>query len=230
MYKYISLLLILILASCTFAQNDVNTVLDYTLSYRGLTREDVTIPIDFFSAAEKSPTNDSKLLLPIVRDIMINPLRSMTWIDSVSGWGDIPMDKIILNSFDMLNEQVYIYNYGIYASDPISKDLSEKLAQVIKQIRKNNTEPLKRLSLADKKYLEKYLLTIFEETEEDDMSNYDILSYNKLRDSSIIRQKNVLDILSLIDQEKIRLNSVGEFFYCYNLYNDNLKELILIKK
>ncbi len=84
MYKYISLLLVLILANPSFAQEDVNKVLDYTLSYRGLSRGDVTIPIDFFDAAEKSPTNDAKLILPIVRDIMINPLRSMTWIDSVS--------------------------------------------------------------------------------------------------------------------------------------------------
>jgi hypothetical protein len=60
-----------------FTQQDINTILDKTLSYRGLTRQDITIPIDFYASGEKSPTNDSKLLLPLVRDMMISPLPSI---------------------------------------------------------------------------------------------------------------------------------------------------------
>jgi hypothetical protein len=140
MYKYISLFVIL--TGIAFAQNDVNSVLDYTLSYRGLTREDVTIPIDFFSAAEKSPTNDSKLLLPIVRDIMINPLRSMTWLDSVSGWGDATIGIQLKNCFRFFSPYIS-YHRIIYAYAGDINSLCEKLVNNVPSIRKKRDKILK---------------------------------------------------------------------------------------
>ena len=80
--------LVLICSNAISQQRDINTLLDQTLRNRGLTREDITIPIEFFSTAEKNPTNDVKLTLPLVKDMMTNPLRSETWLDSVSEWDD----------------------------------------------------------------------------------------------------------------------------------------------
>ena len=113
MYKYICLFIII--SATSYTQNDVNSVLNYTLSYRGLSREDVTIPIDFFSAAEKSPTNDAKLILPIVRDIMINPLRSMTWIDSMGQFLKLGPQGIV----NLIYEKCFFLYPGILTANLI---------------------------------------------------------------------------------------------------------------
>src|SRR4030095_1485965 len=78
---------------------NINVFLDYTLKYRGLTRQDITIPIEFFTSAEKSPTNDAKLMLPLVKDIMINPLRSMTWLDSISALNEKDLTETVKEMF-----------------------------------------------------------------------------------------------------------------------------------
>ena len=62
-------------------QQSIDQILDQTLSFRGLTREDITIPINLDK--EKSPRNDAKLLLPVVKDLMQEPLRSFGFMDSV---------------------------------------------------------------------------------------------------------------------------------------------------
>ncbi|MBK8554196.1 MAG: hypothetical protein IPL53_25370 [Ignavibacteria bacterium] len=47
-------------------QLGIDSILNFTLSYRGLSPQDITIPINFDK--EKSPRNDSKLLLPVVKN------------------------------------------------------------------------------------------------------------------------------------------------------------------
>ncbi|MEO8514008.1 MAG: hypothetical protein ABI543_10640, partial [Ignavibacteria bacterium] len=70
MKKLKFIILLLVISSGIFSQQrDINTLLDQTLRNRGLTREDISIPIEFFSAAEKNPTNESKLILPLVKDM-----------------------------------------------------------------------------------------------------------------------------------------------------------------
>jgi hypothetical protein len=216
MYKFIGLLIILIFIDFASAQQDVNKVLDYTLSYRGLTREDVTIPIDFFDAAEKSPTNDSKLLLPIVRDIMINPLRSMTWIDSL---------EQLLNS-DLESTVQLLYSKGLSLNTrgliicPVFIDEDEEifgddLVFRIKHNRNRFENLSKPYSPKETDFLNKNLFSIFEESDNDDTSNFDIFKYNKLRDSSISISKRTMDLLSRIDISKSCMDDMSIFTYLY---------------
>lgn len=231
MYKYISLIVIFVLTSCSFAQNDVNIVLDYTLSYRGLSREDVTIPIDFFSAAEKSPTNNSKLLLPIVRDIMINPLRSMTWIDSVSEWEKFPLYTDVVRSFGFIvtneNQGIYINDSTLFHIVLIKQTFEswlEDLLRILKHVREEQTKLLRVFSVEEKQYLKKHLLSIIEESENDDLSNFDILKYNLERDSAIAVSKNVMDILSKLNMETLKQISYSNFSYCEDIYKYKLEQ------
>lgn len=218
MYKYISLLIALILTNSAPAQQDLNSVLDYTLSYRGLTREDVTIPIDFFDAAEKSPTNDAKLILPIVRDIMINPLRSMTWIDSVSGWGKMDLYDLIesLSLFLYQNNIpiLRIRNHG-QSLNPIG-DIIEK----IKMSRKASNKKLKVFTKSEYKYLQKNLMSIFEDSEEDITADNDVLKYNILRDSSIATSKKTMDILSKMPLDDMIWAYLSDLNFAYEIYQE----------
>lgn len=215
MYKYISLVLILT-ASLTFAQQDINKVLDYTLSYRGLTREDVTIPIDFFDAAEKSPTNDAKLILPIVRNIMINPLRSMTWIDSLDGLLNPGMEGIV----DLLYQKCFGIVSGHFTPYTIFIEEDEEtfgdgLVTGIRTSRNRFGNLSTPYSAEEINFLNKNLLSIFEESENDDPSNFDILKYNKSRDTSIYISKKTMELLSRIDMANTLLNDVTSFSLTY---------------
>src|SRR6266511_1939052 len=86
----------------SYAQ-DINPALDYTLTYRGLTRDDITIPLDLYMPGEKSPTNDSKLLLPVVKNLMLSPLSSFEFLDSLSQMKEMNLKDLVLKMFSMIN-------------------------------------------------------------------------------------------------------------------------------
>jgi len=236
MYKYISILLVLVLANSSFAQENVNNVLDYTLSYRGLSHEDLTAPIDFFDAAEKSPTNNAKLILPIVRDMMINPLRSMTWIDIVGELEKFPLYTNVVRSFGFLvtNESQGIYVndsilYHIVLTDLTFKSWLKDLIRISKHAKEEQTKLLNVFTMSDRKYLGKHLMSIIEESEDDDTTNFDILRYNSQRDSSIKVTKNVMDILSKLNIEMIKQISFSNFSECEDIYKNKLKQFNYLK-
>jgi len=215
----------LFIVTCSYSQNDVNSILDKTLSYRGLTREDVTIPIEFFSAAEKSPTNDSKLILPLVKDMMVHPLRAMTWLDSLDKF----LKKDLYNTTRLLfNDMLDQKSYEVYA-EYISSNDAEVLGNIlVKMVSRNNKARDKLLSVLstdEKKFLKQNLLSILEESENDDPSNYDIFKYNALRDSSTVISKRTMDLLSKLNMHMIMSNSVSMLQECMEYYGlaDQLK-------
>ncbi len=106
MKNILTLLLLLIQINISFSQDNIDPIIDFSLSYRGLTRDDITIPINFDK--EKSPTNDSKLLLPLVHDIMKEPMKSFGFMDRVSNLSEHELDYILLKKIfdytDLTNE------------------------------------------------------------------------------------------------------------------------------
>jgi len=215
----IILYLVLFSSHLINAQQDINSILNYTLAYRGLTRTDITIPIDFYASAEKSPTNDSKLLLPLVRDMMINPLRNLTWLDSVMGLKDSSIQYLINHLCSLIDSNDNLVldiitgheNKEQYYRDLISTVNSNK-SQINKTINVFTKE--------EKIYLCKNLFSIIEESDDDDNSNFDIFKYNASRDSSIAISKKTMDLLSRLNITKILKNSLYSFYKCYNLFND----------
>lgn len=228
-FKIIIILLIVCAIQISLAQQDMNSVLDYTLSYRGLTRDDITIPIDFFSAAEKSPTNDSKLMLPLVRDMMINPLSSFAFLDTIMGYKDLELQALIMKlfkdiSFDSLNIEFKQYTFP---KDP------DKLIKLLENRFKRSGEDQKNLlkvfSKDEINFLEKNILSILEESENDDPSNFDIFKYNRERDSSTAVTKRTMDLLSKVDRNLIYRYSMDDLSFYYQLYqflSQNKKDLI----
>ena len=221
MYKYISLLLVLILTNSSFAQEDVNKVLDYTLSYRGLSRQDVTAPIDFFDAAEKSPTNNAKLILPIVRDMMINPLRSMTWIDSTSELLNLQLNKVLLKMFTYNDFYQFPNPFAPvgYTEPEDVRDLEKKLLKFLIEKRGIHSHLTEMYSSDDRKFIEENLFSIFEDSESEDDTNFDILKYNRQRDTSIFISRKTMDILSKLNKDWIYSYSMSEFDFCSAMYS-----------
>ncbi|HMQ98455.1 MAG TPA: hypothetical protein PKE39_05485, partial [Ignavibacteria bacterium] len=229
-------------------QRDINSLLDQTLRNRGLTREDITIPIEFFSTAEKNPTNDVKLTLPLVKDMMTNPLGSishgrpnnarMDLMDNLASMTDLEIyeavSKImqlrfvnqehIFNLFDLwLPRAVRLYD-GL--NNP-KLELTDKLFSMIKEAKHSQDSLTAIFSNSDKEFLNKNIFSILEESESDDNSNFDILKYNAARDSSILTSKKTMDILSKLDLTMMDFSSFNSFKMCNTLYNyvkDSLKQ------
>lgn len=205
-------------AVCSFAQEqNINDILNYTFSYRGLTRSDITIPIDFYASAEKSTTGDAKLLLPLVRDMMINPLHSMTWLDSMGEWGNFDLEKLILNSFNISGYNInQLYWIRVIVRE---ETYTETLHREIKDIHNFDNELTGNIfNKSEVKFLDKNLMSIIEESDNDDGANTDIFKYNAARDSSMLISKQVMDLLSKINQDLIFKNSQNAFKFCYEQY------------
>jgi HEAT repeat protein len=224
------LILSVVFISCIYSQDrNVNAILDHTLSYRGLTRHDITIPIEFFSAGEKSPTNNAKLMLPLVRDIMLDPLRSMSWLDSVSELPDKKIIPLIGNLFDYINypsirpESMEV----IYGNEP--DFIFKTLRKYIHEGKNNRTLHLEKLTNEEKTFLQKNLLSIFEEENPVNSESFDIFLYNRYRDSSISISKRTMDILAKYESStSIRYDSwynlINSYFLFKHLSKKNIFE------
>ena len=211
--------LVLINSNIISQQRDINSLLEQTLRNRGLTREDITIPIEFFSTAEKNPTNDVKLTLPLVKDMMTNPLRSETWLDSVSEWDDNSIPDY--ECFRMLDSNFFPLPIIYIIQGRFSQVIDEVISR-IKDKRNFQTKLLSKLTIEERSFLVKNLLSIFEEEDLDD-NNFDILKFNKSRDSSIITSKTTLDILSKLDIKNTFKYNVDDLAY-YNLLIGKLRK------
>ncbi len=226
----ISIFCILLFNSVFAQQRDINTLLDQTLRYRGLTREDISIPIEFFSTAEKNPTNEVKLILPLVKDMMTNPLGSITWLDSVSEWGSYSVKSDLIKIMSILVQS----NVNNVRSDTLFMDAIihspdydswvNDLSWIVSHNKKQNNEILLNFNKKEYLFLNQNILSIFEESEDNNSTDIDIFKYNILRDSSIITAKNTMDLLSRINLENIREFSFNAFFYCFAIYDYRLNQ------
>jgi hypothetical protein len=220
MKKVLFIICNLLFVVCSYSQErDINAILNQTLSYRGLTRDDISIPIEFFTAAEKSPTNDAKLMLPLVKDMMANPLRSVTWLDSVSEWGNLDVDVIASLCFHYSNinpKIIFLNNY--LASWGLGYFMA--LNKMLVEINNTNKKQYNSFDKDEKEILSKNVLSIFEESDDDDGSNSNIFKFNVKRDSSISISKRVVDVLSKFYNDEIINNSIAQLVFCLNEYEN----------
>lgn len=221
----------LFFTSPLFSQQDVNKLLDYTLSYRGLTRDDITIPIDFFSAAEKSPTNDSKLILPLVRNLMIKPLNSMQWLDTIMEYKELTVDNLLYVlfhdidfyssslDFNLETHKIHpLFENSVYSYPNDLEGLLKELEKRVQLANDHERNLLKVYSSEDLLFLQHNLLTIIEESDKDDPANFDIFKFNQERDSSNLISKHTMDLLSKLDKNLIYKYSMDDLIFCYGLY------------
>lgn len=195
-------------------QQDVNSVLDFTLSYRGMSREDVTLPID---TSDKVNTNQCKLILPIVYNIMKDPFSSMPFLDTVMNYKNQELSELVYTMFKDNNyyKGSLKYDYKFSAELPV---LVNMISGRIKNTRENEILLLKSFTDQDLKLLQANLFTLFTNSSQDAPENFDIYKLNNSEDSSAVITKTVLDILNKANRELIYKNSVSDFIFYYQLY------------
>lgn len=215
--KLFSIILIFSVYLTVYSQQDINILLDNTLSYRGLTREDITIPIEYFPSSEKSPVNDAKLLLPFVQQMMKSPLEADKYLDGFSTWDKADLYQLIAKISPYLTTE----SKGEYVKMKFSSDVNELLNNMKKiiDIADQNEKDLLTVYNKDEiKYLQNNILSVIEESETDDPSNTDIFKFNVARDSSLVVGKRTMDLLSRLKISDILSGSESEFDLCYQLY------------
>jgi hypothetical protein len=205
------IILIQLIPNTSISQQNINDVFEKTLSYRGLIKEDFTFPINF---DEPSPTNSSKLILPLVKDLMINPLNSHDVLNQINAYNISDYNSLIA----LINYLFYNNINTNYTSQNITAD---KVTEAIfKSYEKTNELRNKvKLSLGSEyDYLEKNLNKILEDSDEGGDDN-DIFAFNRNRDSSWAQSKRIYDILSKVDMNEIMKNSLDEYASLLQLVN-----------
>jgi hypothetical protein len=222
--KYLNFFLFVFLFDFNISHPQQNPhVLDDALRFRGLNRNDITIPLDFFNTAEKSPTASTKLILPITARLLNNPLQSFAWIDSIGGWNDSDLTYQVFKMHQMsyLYDKPEIYNFRYIHYRPLenSKDFSfNEMLRGLKRYKDILKKLFTNYSSEEINFLKLNLFSLFEESDKDDPSNYDIFKFNKARDSSIAVSKKTMDLLNKLDKKDIYLSSAIAFGCLYELY------------
>lgn len=207
------LLLILIFATLPinslFTQSNGNPIYD-AIRYRGLTNEDISIPINF---SDTTATNNNRLRLPIVERLMKNPLEYEGWVDSVG-------NTDFSNNYNILNILYQSINSSFYGTAPSNINFYTDGNRTIENlIRKFNLENLiklqnqsikKSFTEEDLEFLKKHLISFLagQETFSIDDKTTNIFKYNISRDSSEVITRRVAEILSKFDDKYISNISV----------------------
>ncbi|MFZ1323515.1 MAG: hypothetical protein WAT71_18335 [Ignavibacteria bacterium] len=217
--KFILILVITLFSINISSQENIRSILDLTLSYRGLDNNDITIPINFDK--EKSPTNNSKLLLPAVKELMQTPMNSFEFAGKISSLSNLEIDVLFKNLIEIKigSQSSAKYNDGnIKLTSP--EDLFNSLVKFCKLKKDQSLKTANKFSKEERDFLSKNLFSLISdgESEDEGNTNSDIFKFNQARDSSITVSKRTMDILSEKYSDEVLDNSVSDFKFCYSLF------------
>lgn len=207
---------LLVQSTTTFSQMNEDSVINLALAFRGLTKDDITISVNFDK--EKSPRNDSKLFLPVVKKLMTAPMNYEKFTEDISMLSFRKEEEIIKHFYDLLDVR---FNPESYISQN-EKITGNDLVNICKRFKKFNDTLTRIFSKEEKDFLTKNILSLVINTAESDESNMDIFKFNKSRDSGNAVSKRTLDLLSRLNMQLVMKNSLDAFVSCLKVY-ENVK-------
>ncbi|MBS1518888.1 MAG: hypothetical protein JSS91_12430 [Bacteroidetes bacterium] len=207
-------------AAGSYSQENINSVIDLTLSFRGLSREDITIPLNFDK--DKSPTNNSKLLLPLVKNLMLDPMSSLKFSEDAAQMSGLEIRELLLKLImtkDSADRASYFNSEENKITNSLNyPDLKKELVSFCSSVRDKNLITEKKFSEQERKFISKNLFSIISDSEEEDGSSTDIFKFNEARDSSIAVSKRTMDILSSHYSNEMIKENLSEFIFCSTLF------------
>ncbi|MBK9333777.1 MAG: hypothetical protein IPM96_15560 [Ignavibacteria bacterium] len=232
----IFLLIIFIFAvNISYSQENINSVLDLTLSYRGLEKEDITIPVNFDK--DKTPVNNSKLLLPLVRELMTEPLASIEFAGQANDLSSLDLRELFTELIKIKDPEFKTENIQRSVLN-IKKpdDLFSELIKFCSEKTKESNNTAKKFSPTERAFISKNLFSIISESESstngksDEENNSDIFKFNRARDSSIAVSKTTLDLLSAKYSEEIISEGIRDLNFCAAVFEMLLNSSAGLKK
>ncbi len=206
-------ILSLIFSNIFFAQI-IPQVLDKATRFRGFTKEDFTVPLD---TTDQPNTNQCKLILPIVYNLMTNGSSSFDFMDRVMSYKDLELKNLILQLFKDIN----YYSEPVINSYSYSTDINSLGAMLVERIKLEHEREnmlLGSFTPEEIEFLQKNIMTYFVSSDPNDSSMTDIYKLNQSQDSADAAAKRTLDILSKIDKDEVFSYSMDDFIFYYGLY------------
>lgn len=213
---FLIVLLNLIPGNFCLSQAIQNSIFNFTLEARGLTENDITIPLNFDK--DKSPTNDAKLILPEVKYLMKSPLGSFGFMDSVSEVRNKDFMNILNELFSLGNFNPVKKEYPALKLNGDPEHITDFIIKFCKEKKLSSEKMLSNFSSDELLFLSRNLMSVIAETENEDNNNSDIFKFNKARDSSISVSKRTLDILNKEIVLRSTINYSGDAETVYLLY------------
>lgn len=203
-----------LLASTAKSQELYGGCFDRSLAMRGLSPSDLSIPVNFDD--EMSARAGFRLIIPLVRDMMQDPVKCFAFPDSVLTLSQLSAYSFAVEMFQMLNVTLRAErNESKMISE--SKSLSELLKDFMKS-RKKQGDALDVYTEQEKEFLKTKIMAVMSDAEDVRSDNTDIFAYNRSRDSSIAVSKSVIELLNKADRDRLYQRCIDDLCFMSGVY------------
>lgn len=203
----------------------MHTSLEKAIETRGLTGNDITIPVSFDE--EMSARAGFKLILPVVKEFMTDPKKSFSFPDTLLSYAGLPYDELASKLFALID-----FNTANNKAPSLAR-LSYEPAEFLTRyyLRKLTARnQLEDYSKVEREFLKKKVLSVMTDADEEREDNSDIFKYNAARDSSIATSKRVVELLNKADKNLLYQKCYDELRFLLAIYfeakNGKLKTLL----
>jgi hypothetical protein len=192
----------------------MNPSLERAMSIQGLTKDDLTIPVNFDD--EMAVRSGFRLILPLVKDLMLDPTKCFSLPDTLLRMSALPVDSFMRELYQMIDFHAKVskpsplVSFGAEIPDALTNYYSQKAA-------KNEFESYLK---DEKKFLKEKVLAVMSDAEDIKTDNSDIFAYNRARDSSLAVSKRVVELLNKSDKRELFQKSFDHFLFLFQIYSD----------
>jgi len=224
LFSGLSVALIYVLTGATFSYSQFNSSLELGLEMRGLTRDDITIPVNFNEAS--SSRAGFKLILPVVKEFMINPLKSFSFPDTLLAYAQLTPEELVLRLFGLIDFKPS--NSRISKLSSVNNP-QESVSNFFKDYISKKS-PLTDFTIEERNFLNKKVLSAMSDADDDKGDNTDIFKFNAARDSSIANSKRTIELLNRTDKKVLYQKCYDELRFFLLLFeqskNGRFKKLL----
>ena len=216
-YSILTAAVVLMLAVTSVSYSQANSTFEKGLEMRGLTKNDITIPVNFDEAAASRA--GFKLILPFVKDLMQNPLKSFSFPDTLLTYSRLKTDDLVLQLFSLLDYRL--------SQNPI-RQLSytnnpELILLNYLSAYRSKTSPLSEFTKDERDFLKRKILSAIADADDDKGNNTDIFKFNAGRDSSISNAKKTIELLNKTDKKILYQKCYDELRFFFSLFEESKK-------
>ncbi|MBX7042919.1 MAG: hypothetical protein K1X85_08450 [Ignavibacteria bacterium] len=203
-----------LIASAAVSQEIIGGCFGRSLAMRGLSPSDLSIPVNFDE--EMSARAGFRLIIPLVRDMMQDPVKCFAFPDSLLSLSQLSFHSFAGEMFRMLNVNVRT-DRNECAMISANSSLPELLKNFMKN-RKRQESALKVYTVREKEFLKTMIMAVMSDAEDVKSDNTDIFAYNRSRDSSIAVSKRVVELLNKADRSMLFQMCIDDLCFMSGLY------------
>jgi hypothetical protein len=210
---FATLIIVFMISSFVNSYSQLNPSLEKAMEIRGLSGNDISIPVDFDD--EMSARAGFKLILPIVKDFMTDPKKSFSFPDTLLSYSGLPYDPLISRLFALIDFETAEQKGSSLSG--LSYKPNEFLTRYYLRASSAKNQ-FENYSREERNFLKKKVLSVMSDPGEDRGDNSDIFQYNAARDSSIAASKRVIELLNRANKKILYQKCYDELKFVLALF------------